>query len=942
MTEIRRYHSIDPGSPGEEISKKDLHAIIQRFKSLNQLRQQRVQSYLQPRQQIFLKLLPLLFHQNHPLLPGFISLETVTGIPGYTPNKQTKLAAKQFSKSYTYKRKALLKYSIQGVFLMGSVSSLAFSKSSDLDIWLCHQPGLLASEISELQQKATEIEKWAASYDLEVHFFLINSEQFSKGENIPISTESSGNTQHYLLLEEFYRTAIFIAGRIPAWWLVPPDWEQNYSSYISHLIENRFINADEVIDFGGLESIPAEEFISASLWHIYKALNAPYKSLLKLFLMEAYASEYPQPEWLCFKLKKAIYRGTFDLELLDPYFLIYSKIENYLFTRQSTHRIDLVRQCFYLKLIGSSNTQLDDKSQQYREDYLQAIAKQWGWSEDLLPTFKKQKYWDIKKAAQEHIVIRNQLNQCLRIVLRLASEYVDYNYRNNKDLKLISRKLHASLERKPGKIEIITTRSFVYRKKNELSIIESDNKGDLPIWTLYAGKFNQQNTSSGAIIKQEYNLLDLLGWLVINGLYNKQIKLHIRSGSLAISQSELQQILDRLFLFLSVNLKPDESPLSIYNKPNKLLSTLIFINLGLLLDDQRNDGFTTMSERSDPLSYGKNRQCFILQIEQISISSWGEVTTAQYKGLEGFFSCLTNVFNNCQKPISPQQLQSVCYIPTRARSITNRIEAIFANCIKIFSSISSGENPRYIVAGKNSYTIFQNKNNFLHHWVIESKDQLIQELSNPQDYFSAVHFDIHVLENTIIPYLYTLNKAQIIQVFYIKENTTIFVYIIDEKGALFIHEHKQSNTNHILKYYSIFLESLLIHTFYNDIQLKFYEIEKNSAGIFSSHSANWDLKTTYIDLSLRIIMEDLPSKTAKPIYYIYCNDIEFTSIIHGNEIFEVVSSSIMAFRKNKENYPIHITEIDVPCSMLGVENDAQLQTIHFLNYKKKIETKLNI
>lgn len=942
MTEIRRYHPIIQGSPGEDISKKDLHAIIQRFKSLNQLRQQRVQSYLTPRQQIFLQLLPLLFHQNQPLLPGFISLETAAGIPDYTPNKQTRLAAKQFSKGFTYKRKALLKYSIQGIFLMGSVSSLAFSKSSDLDIWLCYQPELLEPEIYELQQKATKIEKWADSYDLEVHFFLINSEQFSKGENIPISTESSGNTQHYLLLEEFYRTSIFIAGRTPAWWLVPPDQEHNYSAYLSHLIENRFINANEVIDFGGLELIPAEEFISATLWHIYKALNAPYKSLLKLFLMEAYASEYPQPEWLCFKLKEAIYRGTFDLELLDPYFLIYSKIEKYLLDSESTHRINLARQCFYLKLIGSSSTETDYKSQQYREEYLHAIAKQWGWSEDLLPTFKKQKYWDIKKAAQEHIVIRNQLNQCLRIVLRLASEYVDYNYRNNKDLKLISRKLHASLERKPGKIEIITTRSFVYRKKNELSIIESDIEDDIPIWTLYAGKFNLQNSSSSAIIKQDYNLLDLLGWLVINGLYNKQIKLHIKSSSLVISHSELLQILDSLFQFLSGKLKTKTSPLSIYNKANRQLSALIFINLGLAIDELRNDGLMVISERSDPLSYGKNRQCFIQQIEQISISSWGEVTTAQYTGKDGFFDCLTNVFNNSQQPVSTEHLKSVCFIPGRAKSITLRIDAIFANLVKYYSRLSTEKNHRYIVASEHSYTIFQNKNDFLQHWTVASKELLLQELSNAQDTFSPVHFDSYVLEDTLIPYLYSLNLAQIIQVFYLKEGADIHVYIIDEKAALFIHEHKQSNPNHILKYYSIFLESLLIHTLYNDIALKFYEIQKNSAGVYSSHSANWDSKTTYIDLSLRIIMEDLASITANPIYYIYCNDIEFTSIVHGNDIFEVVSSSIMAFRKNKENYPIHITEIDVPCSFLGVENDSQLQTIHFLNYKKEIETKLNI
>jgi len=326
VTNKTRYSPIHLGAPGEDISKKDLHAIIQRFKNLNQLRIQRIQDFLQLRQQVFLPILPLLFHSNYPLLPGFISSETPAGIPDYMPNKQAIQTAKQFTKGFTYKRRALINYSIQGIFLMGSVSSIAFSKTSDMDIWLCHQPELLPHELDELQQKASEIEKWAASLDLEVHFFLINSQQFSKGTSTPLSLESSGNTQHYLLLEEFYRTAIFIAGRIPAWWLVPPHQEYNYSNYITHLIENRFISQNEVIDFGGFESIPAEEFISATLWHIYKSINSPHKSLLKLFLMESYASEYPKPHWLCIDLQSDIYQGSIDSDQFDPYLLIYAKV----------------------------------------------------------------------------------------------------------------------------------------------------------------------------------------------------------------------------------------------------------------------------------------------------------------------------------------------------------------------------------------------------------------------------------------------------------------------------------------------------------------------------------------------------------------------------------------------------------------------------------------
>jgi len=85
MTRLHQERAIHLGSPGEEISIQDLQTIKNRFKRLNQLREQRVQEFLQPRQEVFLDLLALLFHGNFPMLPGFISSTTPAGLPEYNP-----------------------------------------------------------------------------------------------------------------------------------------------------------------------------------------------------------------------------------------------------------------------------------------------------------------------------------------------------------------------------------------------------------------------------------------------------------------------------------------------------------------------------------------------------------------------------------------------------------------------------------------------------------------------------------------------------------------------------------------------------------------------------------------------------------------------------------------------------------------------------------------
>src|SRR3546814_3873358 len=114
---------------------------------------------------------------------------------------------------------------------------------------------------------------------------------------------SSDLTQHYLLLDEFYRTAIWLAGCTPIWWLVPVYEEENYEQYTHTLISKRFIRADETLNLGHLAYIPPGEFIGAGLWQLFKGIESPYKSVLKLLLIEVYASEHPNVR--CLSLRRS-------------------------------------------------------------------------------------------------------------------------------------------------------------------------------------------------------------------------------------------------------------------------------------------------------------------------------------------------------------------------------------------------------------------------------------------------------------------------------------------------------------------------------------------------------------------------------------------------------------------------------------------------------------
>ena len=101
-----------------------------------------------------IKLLPLLFHVNHPMLPGYVDKSTPSGIPSYSPKRiRKKKIAKTVSRSFKYQSRAYLRYQIVSLYLMGSTGTLAQSIRSDLDLWVCIDQQLDDKAKQKLQQK---------------------------------------------------------------------------------------------------------------------------------------------------------------------------------------------------------------------------------------------------------------------------------------------------------------------------------------------------------------------------------------------------------------------------------------------------------------------------------------------------------------------------------------------------------------------------------------------------------------------------------------------------------------------------------------------------------------------------------------------------------------------------------------------------------------------
>lgn len=376
---------------------------------------------LAPRQQSFVHLLPLFFHVNHPSMPGYVSDCTPAGVCGYDPDASVIGIAKRLVGDFTYASSIEPRQPINSVFLMGSLGTLAQTDQSDMDVWVCHGPQLTEPERQALKRKCRRLEVWAASQGFEAHCFLIDTHRFAQGEHeVQLCTENGGTTQHHLLLDEFYRTAIWLAGRTPLWWYVPACEESRYAEFTRITQDRHLIGSDEVIDLGHLARIPSTEFLGAGLWQLFKGIESPHKSVLKLLLIEVYASEYPQVNCLSLDFKRAVYAHPLNLDELDPYVGVYRRIERYLKELGDLARLEQVRRSLYLKVNRTLTGPTVHTGRQWQRQLLERLTAEWGWDECTLAALDNRSHWNAEQVSHERLSVARELSVSYRFLSHFA------------------------------------------------------------------------------------------------------------------------------------------------------------------------------------------------------------------------------------------------------------------------------------------------------------------------------------------------------------------------------------------------------------------------------------------------------------------------------------------------------------------------------------------
>lgn len=348
--------------------------LKQRLDAINQLRVARTLAAGNPLFRYVYRSIPLLLHYHHPKLPGYLTGEVPHGICLFQESLQQQLVNHALVPSHLINQNPP---AIVALYSMGSSASLGQTTTSDLDLWICLQSALSLSDHNALQKKCQLLSEWTLQYGVITSFFIIDKQRF-RNQNSPVGELLVQNRLHnQLLLEEFYRTQVRLAGKRLIWPIIPIEQEPHYENYLAQLYQQGILDRDHWFDLGGLKRPTAFNYFIAARQQLGNNLQAPYKAILKNLLLEIYAAEQSHSPWLALDFKRQLQQGRWNSFGLDSYCMVLDHITHYLTRCGDNHRLERVRRCFYRKVCDQTNHPITGNG--WRQAVLRQLIVQWGW-----------------------------------------------------------------------------------------------------------------------------------------------------------------------------------------------------------------------------------------------------------------------------------------------------------------------------------------------------------------------------------------------------------------------------------------------------------------------------------------------------------------------------------------------------------------------------------
>ncbi len=621
----------------------------QAFHRFNRFKLTRTFQTLPPGERWIFYLIPRLLHINQEGFPGYVAGDAPCGINNFILTKESQVACEFMFPDLISSRPKNLKPIIQTALLMGSVGSIAMTKKSDLDYTLLVDKNSVSPERMELfKKKLLLIEKWAwKTFLIEVHFFINDIEEVKKNIFGESDSESTGSALAKLLKEEMYRTAIIVAGKIPLWLIVPVETDdEQYAAYLHQLQSGQSIlNSNEFVDMGNVDDISQGEFFGGSIWALIKSFQSPFKTLMKMGLLEEYMFGDTKSNLLCHQVKNLIFSDK-EYLAIDPYLMLFDRVEKYFKETKSENEVDALRTAFYLK-VGTqiAPEELDEKPDTHTKQTLVRMIREWEWSAKKLEQLNDYKNWQI----MQKVSLGNRVNKILMNSYKKISEKnktlaPGESLISKRDTHLLGRKLFSYYRTAPNKVESLFALVDGKSSEKELTFLfDNEKPREGGNWFLIRGKTLAflEHVPKENIIQNSTGLPFLIAFAGFNRLYNKNTTILLRAERQSIKDADLHLMLQKISKFLTkINIAAisNEELLA----ESEVRQIYLIVDFGYPLPRDITIGNINDCKSLDEYNeFLRRRLSAALNVTPIYMTSWGELFCKTFSGA----NCISRFVN---------------------------------------------------------------------------------------------------------------------------------------------------------------------------------------------------------------------------------------------------------------------------------------------------------
>ncbi len=792
-------------------------------------------------------LIPYLLHVNIPDLPGYIENTGMPlGITGYAPTAKVRNHILSRFPSVKFNPVPPPRPFVQMFALMGSSGTIAYTRESDFDYWICyHGADYKPEDIQAYRAKCHEIETWIfENFNVEVHFFLNEITRVKKDIFADDDENLAGSAIGELLKEEFFRSSIVIHGKCPFWWVAPVDCDEaTYDTWWKEV--NGSMLKDEFIDIGHLINVTPEGFIAGALFQILKSLASPFKSIIKLGLLERYLNSQSGDPFISSIIKKNVHEGRLEPRDIDAYVIAFDSVYDYYENVIGDKNIlEMLSTSLYLKVepnLSSVISRVNSESMREKTRVMVEYVQDWGWSKQRIEQIDSFQDWGIEP-------VTKLLNNAKRFILerykfilgKIETHKIKMRF-SDEELQGITRKIFSHFLISENKID--NTLSFkTYPPEKLLAIEYVRESGGKDYWFLSKRSITKRG-SSKIIIYKGQSLFGLIIWISLNGLFMKDYtRLEIDTGLHSVEPSFLRELIADIASHFHIK-KVDLINRYFFEEQFPVMSYII-LNANSKYAKKINDIF------------------FLYQ------NSWGETRFEQFNSEFDLVTIIRRILNGCL--ITGMEFESavnmISSYPYRAGREYDRLNSIIEEMYTLFVLNQATGDKRYVTMIGNNYVVFvmrhRKTGRYIETQFFDSEIKMLYSFLFNRGQRNIIKTDPNLAElNLLGAILGNFNKKRV-QIYFHTRGKYSSIYTTDERGSLF---YFRKRADHLFEYLArlyLFARDVVAKTVEanpksslsgSEKQVEICQIKEEQGSTYSVHEIDPEMSTRFREVQGRVV-----------------------------------------------------------------------------------------